>query len=315
MSAQKININIQKFLRDFNIPYTTSGDKHCRKGWIQIGCPFCAGGVGTHLGVKLPGAYASCWRCKGKTMLQVVQALTTCSWSEAYSIIEQYSTKGGKQRTTKKIKFLDKEKIVKLPSGCDGMARRHDEYLGNRGFDPEYLEEVFGLKGTGPIGEYKHRIIAPIVLQDRLISYQGRDITGKSELKYMACAEINEAYPHKHSLYGIDLAKRESVLVVEGITDVWRMGEGSVATFGTAFTSSQVGMIYRGFKRAFVLFDNEPAAQKAGNELGSMLATSGIDVEVLSLDEGDPGDMEQDEADSLVKDLGIRSFHFLGCVS
>lgn len=303
------SINAIKFLRDHNIPYTTSGSKHCRAGWVQIGCSFCAGGVGTHLGICLPGAYASCWRCKGKSMLQVVQSLLTCSWGEAHGLVEQYSVKGsttGKRgkSTLRKIKLLDKE--VKLPPGTTDLTPRHDEYLAKRGFDPEYLERMFELNGVGPIGGYKHRIIAPIALQGRIVSYQGRDITGKSDLKYKACAEIDEAYPHKHTLYGIDLAKKESVVVVEGITDVWRLGPGAVATFGTSFTSAQVKMIHTGFKRAFVLFDGELAAQKAAQELGHMLAVAGVDVEVLLLGEGDPGGMVQDEADGLARELLVN---------
>lgn len=304
MKKQPINIDAQKFLHNFNIPYTTSGTKHCRSGWIQIGCPFCAGGIGTHLGIKLPGIYASCWRCKGKSVPQVIQALLMCSWTQAYTIIQQYSINAGARQqniAAKKVKLLNKD--VKLPSGTINLLDKHDNYLIERKFNPEYLEKIFGLQGTGPIGEYKHRIIAPILWQERLISYQGRDVTGKSELKYKACAEINEAYPHKHSLYGIDLAKRESVLVVEGITDVWRLGPGAIATFGTSFTSSQVKMIHEGFKRAFILFDTEPTAQKIAHELGYMLAALGMKVEILTLDEGDPGDMKQCDANALMKEL------------
>lgn len=297
-------INFIKFLHDHNIPYTTSGTKHNRRGWVQIGCPFCAGGVGNHLGIKLPGEFATCWRCKGKTIPNVIQAILEVSWPEARAILSKYETnKKTRQIRKKKIKLINKK--VKLPMGTANLTPRHDAYLDARGFNPEYLENKFDLKGTGPIGEYKHRIIAPIVLQGSLISYQGRDITDKSKLKYKACANEDEALPHKHTLYGADLARSERVIIVEGITDVWRLGPGAVASFGTSFTSAQIKMLYKEWKQAFVLFDAEPAAQQAANYLGATLAVTGMDVEILTLDKGDPGDMEQCDASALMKELKI----------
>lgn len=293
-----------KFLHDHNIPYTTSGTKHNRRGWVQIGCPFCAGGAGNHLGIKLPGEFATCWRCKGKSMLQVIQSLLMVSWTEAQTILHKYKTNTKpKKRQKTEIKLIEKK--INLPLGTTDLTPRHDSYLDARGFDPEYLEKIFELKGTGPIGEYKHRIIAPIVLQGTLVSYQGRDITNKSKLKYKACKKENEAFPHKHTLYGADLAKSERVIVVEGITDVWRLGPGAVASFGTSFTSAQIKMLCKEWKQAFVLFDSEPAALQAANHLGTTLAVTGMDVEILSLDKGDPGDMKQCDASALMKELKI----------
>ncbi len=299
----KYQINFLKFLQDYNITYMTSGNKHCRPGWVQIGCPFCAGGAGTHLGIHLSGVGASCWRCKGKSIRQIIQALLKCSYQEVCRIESKYRTRLVVRR--KVPSSLNLALKVELPSGTGPMNARHDIYLEERKFDPEHLERVFGLKGTGPIGSYKHRIIAPILFHDRLISYIGRDITGKADLRYKACPTICESYPYKKITYGIELAKKESVLIVEGITDVWRLGPGSVATFGTAFTPAQVRLLASNFKRAFVFFDNEVPAQRASRELGLMLATSGIEVEIL-VPESDPGNMDQNEADNLVKELFVR---------
>lgn len=295
-----------KFLHDYNIPYSTSGTKHNRRGWVQIGCPFCAGGVGTHLGIKLPGAFASCWRCKGKSIPNTIQALLGISWPETRAILSKYETNKKIQQTQKKkIKLIDKK--VKFPMGTTDLTPRHDAYLESRRFDPEYLEKVFDLQGTGPTGEYKHRIIAPIVLQDTLVSYQGRDITDKSKIKYKACANEDEALPHKHTLYGADLARLERVVIVEGITDVWRLGPGAVATLGTSFTPAQIKMLCKNWEKAFVLFDPEPTAQKIGNDLGEALGSTGMNVEILSLEGCDPGDMEECDASALMKDLKISN--------
>lgn len=297
-------VNFVKFLQDFNIPYSLTGTKHNRKGWVQIGCPFCASSLGTHLGIKLPGIYATCWRCKGKTIPSVIQTILSISWPEVYAILDKYASNGNTQHTkNQKTKLLNKK--VNYPMGTTDLTPRHDSYLESRNFDPEYLERIFELKGTGPVGEYKHRIIAPITLDDTLVSFQGRDITNRDKLKYKACENVNEAYPHKHTLYGADLAKSERVIIVEGITDVWRLGPGAIGTFGTSYTSAQIHMIKKNWKQAFILFDPEPTARKSAHNLGATLAITGMSIELLFLEDCDPGDMDDDDAKSLIKDLRI----------
>ena len=47
---------------------------------------------------------------------------------------------------------------------------------------------------------------------------------------------------YKDILYNMDRVQGEKVVVVEGITDVWRMGDGFVASFGTTLTSAQINL-------------------------------------------------------------------------
>lgn len=290
-----------RFLLEYGIDHT-----EIKKGWVQVHCPFCSGSRDYHLGINLSGDYGSCWRCKGKSIPAIVQALTQCSWSEAYRITKQYG--GNSLRKSSKSVFkatgYNPKIEVHLPEGCGPLNERHKRYLEKRGFDPEELEELYDLKGSGPVGQYKHRIVAPIVWDGNLVSYQGRDITGKA-VKYMACSLDKEALCHKNTLYGIDDAKKESVIVVEGIVDQWRLGFNSVATFGTSFTPSQVLMLKNRFQRVFLLFDPEKQAQRNAIIMGQQLAAVGLEVERLLLDSGDPGDMKQDDADHLMKELGL----------
>lgn len=186
------------------------------------------------------------------------------------------------------------------------MTDRHRQYLVNRKFVPELLERTFNLKGTGPVGDYLHRIILPIYLDRKMISFQGRDITGKCEDhdKYRACAKVNEALDHKHSLYAIDLVPGDAAVVVEGAADVWRLGPGAVGTFGTGFTRIQQLLFRRRFKQAFMLFDPEPIAMQKAEQCAYELAIIGIKVELIELDEADdPGNLKQDDADYIMREL------------
>jgi hypothetical protein len=43
----------------------------------------------------------------------------------------------------------------------------------------------------------------------------------------------------KETLYNLDNAKDGTAIVVEGPIDVWRIGDGAVATFGVIYTQKQ----------------------------------------------------------------------------
>jgi DNA primase (bacterial type) len=305
---------ILQFLRDRRIDHTTSGARS-RPGWVQINCPFCGGGSrGYDLGVKIDDARCACWRCRGKHISEVVRALTKCGPEELRSILSQYG--GGRSRPIKlereeesPIKAVHRKKQCKLPAGTSEMMERHFNYLDARGYDPELLEEVYGLKGTGRLGDYAHRIILPITFEGRVVSFQGRDITGRAELRYKACAMVDETVHHKHVLYGWDLAKKKSCVIVEGAADAWRLGPGSLATFGTGFTAQQAALLAGRFSRVFLAFDPEPQAQKVAEELAWVLSNAGVETVVVELDGTDPGDMAQKEADALMKEMGLKGWN------
>lgn len=299
---------VEKFLQDHSIDYCSSGNKHCRGGWVQIHCPFCPGARDYHLGIHLSLGYGSCWRCRGKSMLLIIKTLLNCSWGQAKLILGEYggSSLIGIAGREHKVHSTIRDIEVQWPWGAEALSNRHREYLADvRKIDPDWVERVYGLRGCGAIGDYKHRIIAPIHLDGKMISYQGRDITGKSPLKYKACAQIDEAMDHKCSLYAVDLVPGNSVVVVEGVVDAWRLGPGAVATFGIAFRTEQMHMLMARFDNIYLLFDGEARAQLSASPLARNLAATGRKVEIIELSEGDPGEMSQSQADDLMDELGL----------
>lgn len=294
--------DVLRFLKDHHVDFITEGNKHCRPGWVQVHCPFCNGSQNYHLGINLDQGYGHCWRCRGKSLWTLVKGLTRENNSRIYQIIEHYSN--GRPVLERKAEIkVDIRKNVKLPMGSSEMTERHRKYLIKRNFDPDLLEHEWELLGTGPIGEYRHRIIAPIYYHRKLVSFQGRDITNKSELRYKACSIDKEVIHHKHILYGLDKVRGDELILVEGITDVWRFGTGAVATFGTGFTRQQAQILSR-FRRCHILFDPEPVAQKTAEELAWHLQMLGVDAPLVWLAEGeDPGSLSQKEADYIKKQL------------
>lgn len=298
-------IDIVKLCKDQGIPYATEGAKHCRPGWVQLHCPYCGHRDKWFLGYSVTSGALTCWHCGKHKLGDTLRLLLRCDRSKVGLLIEKYRIKG-KARNPVQVRASQKQRasVLKMPPMCGPMEKRHKVYLEKRKFDADKLERIWDLLGTGIHGDYKNRIILPIFLNGKMVSYQGRDITNKHELKYKACREEDEVVHHKHILYGVDLVPGDVAVVVEGAADAWRLGPGAVATFGTGFTLPQLNLFCRMFKRAFFLFDPEPAAQARADKAGSLLNARGVDVEILEIDgDYDPGDMPQDEAKHLMKEL------------
>ena len=281
----------EKFLREYNIDHSHD-DKNVSVGWVGVPCPFC-NDHSYHGGFNLSTGYYNCWRCSGGTIKAVIQALTGLSAHEATRIQQTYIKKTARNAPGRpKQTESDPNKIKHLESilghfspTLDGI---YEQYLIQRNFDPDELVKKYDLRAAGHIGPYKWRIIAPIYLNGGLISFQGRDVSNKQKIKYKACRMKDEVLHHKQTLYAIDRVKNDSVIFVEGITDVWRLGDGAIATFGIEFKSEQVLMIAKRFKNAFILFDSDEQAQKQAEKLGMMLNSLRTSTEIIELYKGDP---------------------------
>lgn len=292
-----------RFCNDHSIRYVSEGHKHTQAGWLNLPCPFCAGHDGYHLGWDSNLDRFNCWRCGFHKHTDVIMILLHVDKHEAVKLWKKYQ---GRPVRREKKQSKPKARIdhdVKLPIGTTELKKVHRDYLRGRKFNPKKLKRLWNLKATGPIGPYKFRIIAPIYLDDVMISFQGRDITDKHELKYKACRKDDERLLHQHSLYGIDQVPGDTVVIVEGITDVWRLGPGAVATFGIDYTRAQVKMLKR-FKRLRVFFDSaDSQAVKQAELLAHDLSIWDNEVEIVECDYDDPGSMPQIEASKLMKEL------------
>ena len=288
-----------RLLKDYNIAHTTE-HHHCTTGWVQVNCPFCTDSD-FHLGIPLHDPkIVNCWRCGKHSLFETIKELLHCTGGEAYRILEKYETGISPYELVKKRKQAS---TLVLPPGTGPLNDNHKRYLIKRGFDLEQLVQEWDILGTGPLGPYKHRIIIPIHHEGRLVSYTGRDITERSDTRYKTCESGKEVRSHKHCLYGLDKVQGNNwVLVVEGPTDVWRIGPGTVATFGITWVKEQVLLLSR-FKMASILYDPEPYAQEQALKLAVELNWLGVDTEIIQQHgASDPGDMTNED----VKDLKRR---------
>jgi hypothetical protein len=296
--------DIVKLCQNNGIEFSTTG-KNIKPGWIGLKCCFC-NDTSNHLGFG-PNGEVNCWRCGGHSTADTVAGLLRISKDEAWAVVKQY---GGAPRraedgTEEPVRIGTKK--FKHPSSTGPMTGIHRRYLESRRFDPDELERTWRLLGTGPVAlldglNFKFRVIAPIFWNGAEVSFQARDVTGQHQLRYITCPKEREVVFHKKILYGLQDEWRETGIIVEGITDVWRLGPRACATFGTKYTETQVREIAKHFKRVFVIFDNEKPAQKQARQLAADLCARKVVADVYRI-AGDPGDMRQRAADHLVKEL------------
>lgn len=292
------SFDIIQYLDDKGIEYRTAG-KNVGAGWIGVSCPWC-GDNSFHLGVNLATTVLSCFRCSAKgNGITLVAELEHCSKNKAYAITRKYVDLNAQINQKRKVEtYVDHVEMKSLSKEFTATAT---QYLTNRNFDAQQIIRRYDLYWGGIIGDFKHRIVAPVYLDEKIVSLVGRDITDKSELRYKTLSVSKSKMPIKSTLYNIDNVDRD-VIVVEGIFDCWRIGDSCVATLGTKVTPEQVLML-RGMRNVFILFDADAKAQ--AEKLSAMLQGLVERVEIITLDKGDPAEMREWEVKALRKELRI----------
>lgn len=290
------DFDILKYLDSRSIPYSYSGN-NVSSGWIGINCQFCLD-HSNHLGINLRSKAFSCFKCAEKgNAVKLVCAIDGCSVPTALSTMKEFGDGT----------FVPREKHyqskVKFPMGTTKMfSGAAISFLESRRYDAEAVITKYDLYLTGPLSDYKHRIIIPVFVNNRIVSFTGRDITGQSGSKYRNSSEQYSIRDVKQCLYNMDHVYRNRAVVVEGIFDAWRIGDGAVATFGTKYTREQLRLL-KGLKQVFVLYDSD--AYSIAEKLAYDLTAFVPQVEILKLSEGDPDNLTDDDVRALRKDLNL----------
>lgn len=308
-------LDLAAVCRHHGIKMSSPEHKHTRDGWLHVCCPFCKDD-NYHLGFSVSMGFFNCYHCGRLGVKETIARLLKVNIEDVWSYIKDFYVRSSGFSVISSVqrdKRSDVVSEIKFPPLCGPMSAIHKKYLRNRGFDPDRLEADWDLRGTGPISDkgWKFRLIIPVKLDGQIVSYQGRDVTGMSEVRYRSCSDEVSIVPIKNCLYGIDEVRGSSVLIVEGVPSVWRLGRGAVATFGTKVTKAQQKMLM-GFQRRYICFDRDPvhdAGRLAAEKLASDLSVFSGDTCVVSLPDGvkDPGDLRDDEAAMLMESCGFKT--------
>lgn len=293
---------------DFGIPTRESGHHHCHEGWIQVNCPFCGdGSEGWHLGYSIHYGNMNCWRCGSHSLYEF---LSTIRAFQGHSIsfrgvMEQYG-----QFSLQKASFTSSARLrqARAPQGLiDSPTGAHAKYLKRRGFDPKELHDQWNLRYTrlAPYG-WGWRVVAPIHdVAGNTVAWTGRSIQADVKPKWKTSSHDEMSVNPRSVLYGIDKAQ-DTVVIVEGPGDAWKIGAGAVATLGIDWTLEQANIL-RCFKNRWVMFDPEPVAQKRSRELADWLGGYGGNTSIIDDLISDPGDMNDESVRRVREIVGLEN--------
>jgi len=284
------DFDVIAFLQDRGIQFDTEG-KNISAGWIGINCPFCSD-PSNHCGINIESKIFTCWVCAEKgNAIKLVTELESCSYKEAINIMQDFGEHFTRQQD---LPLLLSDGTGNRSQGVlpitsqDNLPKMHTKYLLFRKFSPEYLIHKYKIKAVHTIGRYRFRIIAPFFLRSELVTFTARDVTGRRSPPYLACPDKSSIVSIKKTLYNIDTVRKKALLV-EGITDVWRIGDGSIANSGVTFTDEQVELLMeREVEEVIIVFDK--GANRQADIYAEALATVIKRVRMVILADGDPAE-------------------------
>jgi DNA primase len=281
-------IDIIEYLENRNIRYWTSG-KNVTHGWINIQCVFeSCDDTSNHLGINLESGNCSCWKCGGKgNLTKLIQLIEHCNYYEATKIIQELAW--SKKATPREIDRDWPTQSIALPKEATiEFPEPHNTYLTRRGFDPDELRQRYRLRACYLKGRYRFRVIIPIIVNDLIVSFQGLDVTGQSPQHYRNASNQYAAVEGGRLLYNVDNINHTAVLV-EGVTDVWRIGFGAIALLGSRITEGKIKLLRRmNLDRLYIMYDND--AIERGKKAAQTLAKIVKKVEYIEIPESDPDD-------------------------
>ena len=294
------SFDLTGYLASRGIPYSMEG-KNVSQGWLGTKCPYCSD-KSNHLGINLSGMGFSCFKCgETGTVLKLIATLEPGGWAIAKKVMAEFSSQ--ELKTHIREDFHAMGQFVP-PTGANapltpaaiGYLRRE------RGFAYRMLEKKYLIKCFRPTSLYRCRIYIPVLFNGRLVTFTTRSYVKKLEPKYLHFPKRTSLMFAKETLYNVDNAG-DTAVVVEGPTDVWRIGDGAVATFGVVYTQKQIKLIRERFKRVFIMFDAEPQAQEQAQRLADDLACFNMEVNKVNLSTGDPGKMKTEDVKHLRKEI------------
>ena len=308
---------LENLLDTYGIDYITSG-QNSSEDFVNIQCVGgeCIDDQKYKLGIHRSLCYGYCW-ADGKIKVFTIAKELGIPWREWSAAIEEASDEWDIEYSDMEplVDISDEEADIFIPGGP--LQEVHKEYLRGRGFDPDYLEREFSLRGTGYVPYKKgeagmsHMIVIPIHYQNRIISYLGRSIQPNPMFRYICCHEEQELRFHKRLFFNLDKATGNKVILVEGTFDAMKLIQASgnfniIASYGTAIKPEQLLVLRERYDEVIVLFDPEEKAQGHADSITQYLEQFGkkaVSITLQGEEDNDPGKLDLVTAKFLVEAL------------
>lgn len=326
------NFDISLYLDEIGVDYKDSG-KNIGADSLGICCPLC-GDNNFHLNINVDKKFYNCWKCgdydkQGRgsifKLFYLLEGLDKCSAYEkiiryfsfkiidesesVYESLNKIEERWNKKRFLPVVETKTKDKVnitgcFKLLSELNSdflIEKLFLSYIRNREFSMGELMEWGAVAYLS--GKFAMRLVFPLYRDGKIVNYCGRDVTGKSDLRYLNCSNDDSIIPMKELLFGMEYLpiKIHDLILVEGIFDAIRVGKGrAIASMGLVLSDIQKELIYKlNPNRLFLMFDDNTWFQmeKIKSELGVFINN----IKIIKVPYGkDPAEMRGDDIDKII---------------
>lgn len=292
-------------------------------------CPVC-GGSKWKVYLNADSGLGNCFHgdCEAKfNKFSFIKAQSGLQGKDLIEFIKNLSTDFGWMPKTKKAEAVKREVKLEIPTSFEiPYLGNNLAYLEKRGVSAE-MAKYFGLrfcdKGAfyyflpdGKVGTqvYDRRVIIPIHDMDgNLVSFQGRDISGEAEKKYLFPPGFSATGAYLYNAHHVKQGAKR-VLIGEGAFDVIAqkialMSDPLLAdiepigTFGKHLSSGEengqlqkfIALRNLGVEEATFMWDGEPQALIDAIKAGATVKSIGMNVRIALLPLGkDPNEVEKE---------------------
>lgn len=280
-------MKFRELLAEHNIPVAPENHHHAREGWIQLDCGMCSRGQQKwRLGYNVQYGYLSCWSCGYLPLHGTLADILDISLPKTRKLLDALEREYVKETREKRGRLV-------LPHGLRDYTDAHRHYLDKRGYDPDELARLWGVRAIANESELAWRLFLPIHYRGEVISWTTRSLmTGGA--RYINAKPEQEILSPKKILFGEDFVRSDSIIIVEGPFDVYKIGPGAVAVMGLSYTREQVLKIAQ-YKKRIVCFDNDKAAQARAKKLCRQIEVFPGETYRVQLDAKDAGESTRKE--------------------
>jgi hypothetical protein len=311
---------IKNYLEKVGVDYKASG-KNVARHDVNIDCPYCS--ASKHLGVSSTGA-TFCRVCEFEdlsrhpSLIRILHDLTGETFSFLIETAKQYSSYYTEHQTgpqedaphndeaifpSSLYLLTDHSNIVEVERNRQ-LAR---QYLLSRRFDPDEIADKYSVTFSLD-SKYYGRLIVPAIEDGVWVNWLGRDYTGRKGIsRYLNCDIEGYVKPFSAILYGAEHYRGGTLYVVEGVTDMWRLGPGSVAILKSKVSARQEAAI-KALRPSCVCYVLDEGATWKAYASGERICDVVRDIRVVKISGPDVADRDADAVKSMAEKTPPQQF-------
>jgi DNA primase len=180
-------------------------------------------------------------------LFDFLSAIRGITWAEYKDLIggnappeNQTALQQIKSILNKQCEQSEQKEVVWPPPGTIELKKVLNDQLVQKFISKRKLDIKKCLENNvriGVIGRYTGRFIIPIHFLGEVVAYQARDMTGKSNAKYLTEGLVSNL------LYNVDnVNPTQAIQIAEGIFSSWAL-PNSVASFSASLSTEQINLM------------------------------------------------------------------------